>query len=256
MHTKQRHGNHRWIPPDLGVKPQHYKKQFWQSSISTRKLNAWLKVNMQQQNSALLFQAQMHLSNIGCIPDTSSNFAKSWHHASCSWSGLLLWAGVPGETTLLTNILHSAAEYCTPALPHTRLTYPVINDVLQLWLHPCVLHQRTIFLSLRASNLLSFITKGPHCLQHAVLWGSGHLLCSKLTYPPCGKAWHLKSRHPLVPIARQLISSSDSNRSVALVRSPTECGMVGQHYETLYFLPWYWYSLSWNCLGKNSRDPA
>jgi len=38
-----------------------------------------------------------------------------------------------------------------------------------------------------------------------------------LTCPSSGNAWHLKSRHPFVPAAQQLISSSeDYNRSAAL----------------------------------------
>jgi len=41
---------------------------------------------------------------------------------------------------------------------------------------------------------------------------SGHLLHSALTYPSGGNARHLKSRHPFVPAAQQLISSSDNNR--------------------------------------------
>ena len=39
----------------------------------------------------------------------------------------------------------------------------------------------------------------------------GHLLHSALTRPSSVVAWHLKSRHPFVPAAQQLISFSDSN---------------------------------------------
>jgi len=39
----------------------------------------------------------------------------------------------------------------------------------------------------------------------------GHLLHSALTRPPSANAQRLKSRHPFVPAAQQLISSSDNN---------------------------------------------
>jgi len=39
----------------------------------------------------------------------------------------------------------------------------------------------------------------------------GHLLHSALTHPSSADARRLKSRHPFVPAAQQLISSSDNN---------------------------------------------
>jgi len=38
-----------------------------------------------------------------------------------------------------------------------------------------------------------------------------HLPHSALTRPSSANAWHLKSRHPFVPAAQQLISLSDKN---------------------------------------------
>jgi len=43
----------------------------------------------------------------------------------------------------------------------------------------------------------------------------GRLLNSALTRPPSANIWHLKSRHPFVPAAQHLISSSDNNIRVA-----------------------------------------
>jgi len=44
----------------------------------------------------------------------------------------------------------------------------------------------------------------------------GHLFHSALTCPPSANARRLKSRHPFVPAAQQLISSSDNNIRAAL----------------------------------------
>ena len=76
----------------------------------------------------------------------------------------------------------------------------------ELWLDACVLHQQTTFLSSQASNLLNFIAMAPRCSPE-----SGHLLHSALTCPSSADPWRLKSRHPFVPAAQQLISSSDNN---------------------------------------------
>jgi len=41
----------------------------------------------------------------------------------------------------------------------------------ELWLDSFVLHQQTIFLSPRESNLLSFVAEEQHSLLHVALWG-------------------------------------------------------------------------------------
>ena len=112
------------------------------------------------------------------------------------------------------SILCSA--WCRSA--HTRLIDPAISDAL--WtvtgcLRPTTAHNLPI---IAASNLLSFVAMGPHCLQHAVpLEPLKHLLHSGLTRPSNADARHLKSKQPIVPAA-QLISSSDddNNRSAGL----------------------------------------
>jgi len=42
----------------------------------------------------------------------------------------------------------------------------------------------------------------------------GHLLHSTLTRPPSAHAQHIKSRHPFVPAAHQLISFSEDNNNI------------------------------------------
>jgi len=53
----------------------------------------------------------------------------------------------------------SAATVLTPA----SLTLPKTTPC-ELWLDSCVLHKQTTSLFSRASNLLSFVAKEPHCL--------------------------------------------------------------------------------------------
>ena len=67
-------------------------------------------------------------------------------------------------------------------------------------------------LSSRTSNLLSFVAK-----EHTVPWSLDICSTQRLPCPSSGNALHLKSRHPFVPAAQQLLSSSDdNNRSAAL----------------------------------------
>ena len=82
-----------------------------------------------------------------------------------------------------------------------------------MWLDACVLHQRTIFQSSQASNLLSFVAEESLRPYHAV--EPGHLLHSAPTRPPNGNAEHLKSRYPFVLPAQQLISSSDDDDNIS-----------------------------------------
>ena len=66
----------------------------------------------------------------------------------------------------------------------------------------------------------------------------GHLLHSALTRPSSANARRLKSIHPFLPAAQQLISSSDNNTiRAAQGGSPMECGVGGQPHKTPYFHP-------------------
>jgi len=108
--------------------------------------------------------------------DTLSHFARSWHHTSCSWSGLLALSRVleqqrlelpplPWSIQLQSTVHLFGAAVLIP----TSLTLPSTTPC-ELCLDACVAHQRTTFPSSQASNLLSFVAKEPHCLQHAVQW--------------------------------------------------------------------------------------
>ena len=88
------------------------------------------------------------------------------------------WGTGAGPTTLRTAtsaLLHSTAEYCYPVWgrsAHIRLYWSCLSSTMpcELWLDACVLYQRTILLSSRASNMQGFVAKELHCLYHAVPW--------------------------------------------------------------------------------------
>ena len=74
---------------------------------------------------------------------------------------ILLWKGTSVPAAHFRKggkCPHSAAFLLTPA-SLTLSTAPY-----ELTLEACALHQQTIFLSSRASNLLSFVAKERHCL--------------------------------------------------------------------------------------------
>jgi len=76
-----------------------------------------------------------------------------------------------GTTTLriaTLALVHSKAEHCA-LLPGAAVFTPfslILSSTTpcKLCLDACMQHQWTIFLSSQTSNLLSFITKEPHCL--------------------------------------------------------------------------------------------
>ena len=122
-----------------------------------------------------------------------------------------------GATTLRTSTLtlvHSTAQYCMPVWccsAHTHVIDSAINDALRIvtrclpptptdncptlaGIQPAELHRNGATLSL-----------ARRAMEH------GHLLHSALTCPSSANAQHLKSRHPFLPAAQHLISSSDNN---------------------------------------------
>ena len=103
----------------------------------------------------------------------------------------------------------------------THLIHPVISDAL--WTVTRCLHPTP------TGNLPNLVSIQPAELCHERIslslaqrtMESGHLLHSVLTCPSSGNARHLKSRHPIVPSAQQLISLSvDNSRRVALWVDP------------------------------------
>ena len=82
--------------------------------------------------------------------------------------------------------------------------------------------------------------------------GPGHLLHSAQIRSQEVNAVHPKSRHPFVPTARKLISSSDdNNRRGAPGWSPIEWGVVEGNYEIPYYHLRHQYPLSCNGPTKN-----
>jgi len=122
-----------------------------------------------------------------------------------------------GATTLRTATLalvHSTAEYCAPVWrcsSHTRLIDPTINDALRIvtgCLNPTPADNLPILAGIQPAELRR---RGVTLsLGHRVM-EPGHLLHSALTRPSGAAARRLKSRHPFVTAAQQLISFSDNN---------------------------------------------
>ena len=126
-------------------------------------------------------------------------------------------------TTLRTATLalvHSTAEYWAPSWcrsAHTRLIDHVIKDALRILtacLRPTPADNLPIHAGIQPAELRR---KGTTLSVERCVMEPGHLLGSEFTCPSNGNARHLKSRHPFVPDAQKLISSSDyNNRCAAL----------------------------------------
>ena len=147
------------------------------------------------------------------IVDTSSHFARSWHHTSRSGGGLPVPVGVleqqhPNWSNLIEPAINDALRIVTGCLRPT----PVDNLPILTGIRPAELRLSgaTLSLARRAMKV-------------------GHLLLSALTCPPSAKARGLVSRHAFVPAAQQLISISvNNNIRAAHCGSPMECGVGGQ----------------------------
>jgi len=94
---------------------------------------------------------------------------------------------------------------------HTRLIDPTINDALQIvtgCLRPTPADKLPILAGIQPAELRcsgATLSLGRHAME------PGHLLHSALTRPSSAVARRLKSRHPFVPAAQQLINLSDNN---------------------------------------------
>ena len=122
-----------------------------------------------------------------------------------------------GAVTLRTTTLapvHSTAEYCAPVWyrsTHTRLIDPTNNDALRIvteCLRPSPADNFPILAGIQPAELRrrgATLSLGRSAME------PGHLLHSALTRPSGAAAWRLKSSHPFVPAAQQLISFSDNN---------------------------------------------
>ena len=90
-----------------------------------------------------------------------------------------------------------------------KYTYENLSHMLtpcELWLDACT--------ELRRNG--AALSLAPRAME------SGNLLHSALTRPSSANAWRLKSKHPFVPAAQQLISASDNNiRAAQWADNPT-----------------------------------
>ena len=110
-------------------------------------------------------------------------------------------------------LIHSAAEYCAPICSRSAHTYLIdkpINDAFRLvpgCLRPTSTDNLPVF-------VLSGITPTELRQNTATLslacraQGSNHLLHDRLTSHPYGGHRQLKSRHPLVPVALDLLRNA------------------------------------------------
>jgi len=124
-----------------------------------------------------------------------------------------------GATTLRTatlTLVHSTAEQacCTPVWcrsAHNRLIDSTINDALRILtacLRPTPADKLPILAGIQPAELHrsgATLSLGRRAME------PGHLLHSAFTRPSSSVARHLKSRHPFVPAAQQLVSFSDNS---------------------------------------------
>ena len=126
-----------------------------------------------------------------------------------------------GATTLWTAslaLVHSATEYCAPVWccsAHTHFIDSDINDALRI-VTGCLRLTPADNLPILAGIHPAELNRDGATLSPARrAMEPGHLLHSALSCPSSADAQHLKSRHPFVAAAQQLISSSDNNTCAA-----------------------------------------
>jgi len=116
--------------------------------------------------------------------------------------------------TATLALVHSTAKYCAPVWcrsAHTRLIDPAINDALRIvtgCLRPAPADNLPILAGIQPAKLCR---RGATPSLGRRAMKPGHLLHSALTRPSGAAARRLKSRHPFLPAAQQLISLSDNN---------------------------------------------
>jgi len=115
-------------------------------------------------------------------------------------------------------MVHSTAEYCTSfwwRSAHTRLIDPAINDAWRIvtgCLRPTPADNLPILAGIQPAELRR--NGATLSLAHRAMEPE-NLLHTALTRPSSVNARLLKSRHPSVPAAQHLISSSDNNNICA-----------------------------------------
>jgi len=188
--------------------------------LNNKEAERELKFN--HNNETLLFWSE--LIYLGVMLDRALTYRRHLESLRKKWTSRIVLLGClagfgwgAGATTLRTATLvlvHSTAEYCAHVWcrsAHTCLIDSVINDALRT---------ETGYLRPRPTeNLLILAGIQPAEFRHdgATLSPSrrpmepGYLFHLALACPSIGNARRLKSRHPFIPPAQQLISSSDEN---------------------------------------------
>ena len=116
--------------------------------------------------------------------------------------------------TATFTLVHPTAQYCTPVWcrrAHICRIDPAINDTLQIvtgCVHPTLADNIPVLADIQPAELRR---NGAALFQARRAMEFRHLLHSVLTCPLSVDARRLKSKHPFVPVAQQLISSSDNN---------------------------------------------
>ena len=135
----------------------------------------WAKSQTQQQNPALLLRIRIPQSNAGQVAHVqpTPRVASQKIDITRRTPGAARWLSNTAKShpclgLLNSRVLRSCMVPQCSYPPHWHCMPS--TTPCELWLDACVLHQRTTFLFLQASNLLSFVAKELHILQHALSW--------------------------------------------------------------------------------------
>ena len=242
------------------------KKQCRQSSIN-KKAKRVLKVKYSKRASTSAqgkYLGENWTGRSG-IADTLSRIARSWHHASRFWHGLLAPVGVleqqrcalprsPWCIQPQSSVFLFGAAMLIPALLNLLST-----TICELWLDACVLHQRTNWSSSQAYNLLSFVAMELHRLQHAVPSSLETCFTQRLDfhrkqiYGTSNWDTHLCSPNNNSSVC---LTTTINCRRGALGGSPMKCGEGGQPFKAPNFYLRHQRPHPLNDPPKNSLGPA
>ena len=224
--AEQGHGNRRWIPPDLEAKAQHYKEMVSAVfNLNNKEAKRELKVNHNNKTTPFCSKPKC----LGVTLDRWLTYRRHLESLRKKLSRALLWrlagSGWSAVATTLRiatlALVHSTAEHRAPVWchsAHTHLTDPAINDDLPIvtgCLRPTPTDNLPILTGVQPAEIrrkVATLSLTRRAME------PGHLFHSALTYPPGANARRLKSRHPFMLAAQQLISLSDNNNIRAVHR--------------------------------------
>ena len=152
------------------------------------------------------------------------------------------------------DVFNCAPVWCRSA--HTRIIDPGINDALRIatgCLRPTPADNLPILAGIQPAELRR---NGATLSLARRAMETGHLLHSAFTRPSSANARRLKSRHPFVPVAQHLISSSDNNICTAHWAHHQWKRVGRQPHKTPHFHPKHWHPPTRNGPPKKSLGPA